>query len=126
MSGITKFHATDELLEARKEAHDALDIFWKAHNIKRVSVYRWMHNSLGPEFPEHISDMNRDQCNAVIRLVQNTLERSGIFQCRSCKNVLVKKNTAMLGCSVRGSFFNSRTLHRCNDFKEKENELLRK
>ena len=63
--------------DARKRAHDVFDRLWKGARptMSRGQAYAWMADVLGQRDP-HIGNMDEEECERLIRLVENEREEA--------------------------------------------------
>jgi hypothetical protein len=68
-----------QVIDARERAHAAFDQLWKSGRMTRTAAYAWLASVMKlPAREAHIGKMHIEQCNAVVRLVQEKLDSSNV------------------------------------------------
>lgn len=67
--------AARHVREARIEAHNVFDAFWKGRGWTRREGYLWLQRAMGlPKDLAHIAHFNFNQCQALIAVIRDELE----------------------------------------------------
>lgn len=65
--------------KARRDAHEVFDRLWKLAGMTRLEAYAWMAQQMNlPENRAHIAMLDRDQCLALIQLVEESFPDLGL------------------------------------------------
>jgi hypothetical protein len=68
-----------DVIAARERAHAAFDQLWKSGRMTRDAAYAWLCSVMKlPPREAHIGKMHIEQCDKVVRLIQEKLDKSNI------------------------------------------------
>lgn len=126
MSLRTGFHVTKALLAKRLALHKLADPLWKSGAASRASIYAYMKQRIGcPDVP-HISDLQEDQLDMLIKEFLCLWEKNGIVKCSGCRHSGEKDQTGLPTCKKCGDPFlkysekDSPALVKCSAYIERK------